>query len=212
MDLIESMVAGASGRVRGGSAGSAGSGPRVLDPDDETYRMMMFDDDDVVDNDDVSNAVAERSAAAAVLDELVYAEGTICRGMLINADGSAKFPTGYGWLDREIAEAFKAVRTDLMHDRANFSFGPDGELRSADGSTTYISAPPSDALRKLNDAARQGRAAVYAEAEVETGQLSAVATAQINEEFYRFLAGLPTWKHLAGGEFDRAMAVEMRNK
>ncbi len=176
---------------------------------DELDVALIYDDEQVVDNVELAAEVAARGAAAAARERLIYAEGTISKDMLVKPDGTARIKS----LDRQITEAYKSALVELQQDRDHFSVGPDNELRSADGSLTYIrplrSSSFAEAAHKLNDAARDSDSRVYLDDELSLTDLQALATVEISADFYRFLASLPTWEHLAGGAFDRAMAVEM---
>src|SRR5699024_766477 len=139
-----------------------------------------------------------------------YAEGTISREMLVNADGSARLKS----LDLQIAEAFKVAQVDLERDQVHFSVGGDGELRSADGSKTYLSMVRSDqytaAAQRIGSLASDPDSRVFAEEEISEEDLQMLATVKVHAAFYQYLAELETWEVLGDGEFDRAMAVEMR--
>lgn len=184
--------------------------PVVVDPD-EYEGMMIFDEDSFVDDVEVAAAAAESEAARKERARTIYAEGTIGKDMLINPDGSAKLKT----LDVEIGEAYKAAQVELERDHAHFSVGG-GELRSADGTVTYISSMRSsaysDAARRINGQIGDAGSRVYAEQDVTEEDLRSLATVKVHAGFYQYLASLPTWEVLADGEFDRAMAVEMTRK
>ncbi|GAA3257504.1 type IV secretory system conjugative DNA transfer family protein [Streptomyces lavendulae] len=185
--------------------------PVVIDPD-EYEGMSMFDEDQFIENVEVGVAVAERQAVSVERQRLLYAEGTISKEMLVNPDGSAKVKS----LDIEIAEAYKSAQTELERDREHFSVGGDGELRSADGSQTYISQIRSDAYakaaRRINGHVKDGGSRVFAEEDVTEGDLRSLATVKVHSAFYQYLASLPSWEVLADGRFDRAMAIEMNSK
>lgn len=176
---------------------------------DDLASAMIFDDEQVVDNVELAAELAERQADAEARGQKIYAEGTISRDMLFKPDGTARIKS----LDREITEAYKTTLVELQQDRDHFSVGGDGELRSADGTRSYIvpirSASFVEAAAKLNEAAESEGSRVYADEEVSAEELLALATVEITADFYRFLASLPTWEHLADGTFDRAMAIEM---
>ena len=182
--------------------------PIEVDSDDFAS-AMMFDEDQVVENVEVAAAVAEKGALAAQQARKIYAEGTISQDMLISPSGAAKIKS----LDIQITEAYKTALTELQQDRDNFSVGGDGSLRSADGAYAYItptrSASFAEAAAKLNAAAGDDASRVYADEELNAAGLQALATVEISAHFYKFLASLPTWEHLADGAFDRAMAQEM---
>ncbi|WP_246486563.1 type IV secretory system conjugative DNA transfer family protein [Kribbella qitaiheensis] len=176
---------------------------------DELDVAMIYDDEQVVDNIELAAEIAERGAAAEARGRLIYAEGTISKDMLVKPDGTARIKS----LDRQLTEAYKSALAELHQDRDHFSVGGDNELRSADGSHTYItpvrSSAFAEAVRKLNGAALDSESRVYADDDLGPDDLQKLATVDISADFYRFLASLPTWEHLAGGAFDRAMAVEM---
>ncbi|MFE7117937.1 TraM recognition domain-containing protein [Streptomyces sp. NPDC057654] len=185
--------------------------PVVVDPD-EYGGMSMFDEDQFIENVEVGVAVAESQAVSAERQRRLYAEGTISKEMLVNPDGSAKVKS----LDIEIGEAYKSAQTELEQDREHFSVGGDGELRSADGSQTYISQIRSDAythaVRRINGYVNDEDSRVFAEGDVTEEDLKSLATVKVHSAFYRYLASLPSWEVLADGRFDRAMAIEMNAK
>ncbi|WP_405829107.1 MULTISPECIES: type IV secretory system conjugative DNA transfer family protein [unclassified Streptomyces] len=185
--------------------------PVVVDPD-EYEGMSMFDEDQFIENVEVGVAVAESQALSVERRRLLYAEGTISKEMLVNPDGSAKVKS----LDIEIGEAYKSAQTELEQDREHFSVGGDGELRSADGSQTYISRIRSDAYanaaRRINGHVNDKDSRVFAEEDVTEEDLKSLATVRVYSAFYQYLASLPSWEVLADGRFDRAMAIEMNSK
>jgi type IV secretory pathway TraG/TraD family ATPase VirD4 len=185
--------------------------PVVVDPD-EYKGMSMFDEDQFIENVEVGVAVAESQAVSVERQRLLYAEGTISKGMLVNPDGSAKVKS----LDIEIGEAYKSAQTELEQDRDHFSVGGDGELRSADGSHTYISQIRSDAYanaaRRINGHVNDEDSRVFAGEDVTEEDLKSLATVKVHSAFYQYLASLPSWEVLADGRFDRAMAIEMNSK
>lgn len=185
--------------------------PVVVDPD-EYEGMSMFDEDQFIENVEVGVAVAESQAVSVERQRLLYAEGTISKEMLVNPDGSAKVKS----LDIEIGEAYKSAQTELEQDREHFSVGGDAELRSADGSQTYITQIRSDAYanaaRRINGHVNDGDSRVFAEEDVTEEDLKSLATVKVYSAFYQYLASLPSWEVLADGRFDRAMATEMNSK
>ncbi|MGI8306955.1 type IV secretory system conjugative DNA transfer family protein [Saccharopolyspora hattusasensis] len=185
--------------------------PVVVDPE-EYEATMMFDEDEFVDNVMVATEIAEREAANSERQRKVYAEGTISKEMLVNPDGSAKIKS----LDIEIGEAYKTAQVELEQDHEHFSLGGDGELRSADGSKTYISQVRSDryieAARRINGKIIDEGSRVFAEEDVTEEDLRSLATVKVHAAFYQYLASLPSWEVIADGSFDRAMAIEMNSK
>lgn len=185
--------------------------PVVVDPDDYEA-MMLGSDEEFLDNVELANEVAELEADRIERQRKVYAEGSVSKEMLVNPDGSAKVKS----LDVEIGEAYKAALVEMQRDREHFSVGGDGELRSADGSKTYLSQVRSDAYadaaRRINGRINDEDARVFAEQDVTEEDLKSLATVKVHAAFYSYLASLPTWEVLADGAFDRAMAVEMKAK
>ncbi|NEA20733.1 type IV secretory system conjugative DNA transfer family protein [Streptomyces halstedii] len=185
--------------------------PVVVDPD-EYAGMSMFDEEQFIENVEVGVAVAESRAVSVERQRLLYAEGTISKEMLVNADGSAKVKS----LDIEIGEAYKSAQTELEQDREHFTVGGDSELRSADGSRTYISRIRSDAYaraaRRINGHVNDVDSRVFAEEDVTEQDLKSLVTVRVHSAFYQYLASLPSWEVLADGRFDRAMAIEMNSK
>ncbi|MFD2024169.1 type IV secretory system conjugative DNA transfer family protein [Promicromonospora aerolata] len=203
MEIITMMTAADEGHDPGA--------PTVVDP--EAYAAtMMLDEDQFIDNVELATEVAAREAARAERQRLVYAEETISKEMLINPDGSAKVKS----LDTEISEAYKSAQTDLEQDHEHFSVGGHGELRSADGSKTYISQVRSDAYteaaRRINGQVRDQDTRVFAEDDLTEEDLKSLSTVKVHAAFYQYLAALPSWEVLADGRFDRAMAIEMKSK
>lgn len=185
--------------------------PVVVDPD--AYEgMSMFDEDQFIENVEVGVAVAESQAVSVERQRLLYAEGTISKEMLVNPDGSAKVKS----LDIEIGEAYKSAQTEVEQDREHFAVGGDGELRSADGSQTYISQIRSDAYanaaRRINGHVNDEDSRMFADQDVTEEDLKSLATVKVHSAFYQYLASLPSWEVLADGRFDRAMAIEMNSK
>ena len=153
---------------------------------------------------EMQEAAAAAKANASARQEAIYAGKQISRDMLVSGDGRALANT----LDREIVEAYKSSRAYMERDSRHFSVGAGGALRSADGRQLYIDKlDESQAMRELNTAAQSDATRVYAEEELNT-----LIGYDITAEFYEFLASLDTWRDLAGGEFDRAMMLTMRDR
>lgn len=162
------------------------------------------------DNEDLLAAKADADAKIAELSVKRYADGELARDSLVRPDGVLRV----GTLDVQICEAYRRTMVDFEHDTKHFRVGADGELRSTDGSTVYLrpqSLSSKDAaMAKLNESAQADGQRVYAEGELDGDAMSALLTMEVTEAFYGFLASQDTWRHLADGEFDRAMAVELR--
>ncbi|MEU7315501.1 type IV secretory system conjugative DNA transfer family protein [Streptomyces sp. NPDC007083] len=210
-DVYSDEVMGVITMMTAADEGQDPNAPVIVDPD-EYEGMVMFDEESFVDDVEVAAAAAESEATRRERARKVYAEGTISKEMLTNPDGSAKLKS----LDLEIGEAYKAAQVELERDHEHFSLGGDGELRSADGSTTYISKVRSDryteAARRINGKLGDASARVFAEEDITEQDIMSLATVKVHAGFYQYLASLSSWEVLADGAFDRAMAVEMNAK
>jgi len=163
----------------------------------------FYDNGDWEEDLEMLEATAAAQAGAASRQELRYAGQQISREMLVRADGTALQNT----LDREIVEAYKSARAYLERDSQHFSVGAGGQLRSANGTEVYIDkVDESEALRDLSGAAQDPETRVYAEED-----LAELTGYEVSAAFYEFLASLDSWKPLAGGEFERAMMLAMRD-
>ncbi|WP_431872667.1 type IV secretory system conjugative DNA transfer family protein [Nocardiopsis eucommiae] len=142
-----------------------------------------------------------------------YANRTVSRDMLVNFSSDPERPHAGaldGTLDSQIIEAYKLARSYMEQDGAHFSTGPDGSLRSADGSRDFISRQDeSDAMRRLQQANDDGQERVFAE---DPQQLVDLHGFRVHGAFYEFLAERDDWLDLGRGEFDRAMANVMRRQ
>ena len=149
----------------------------------------------------------EEKAKRLEFEKKIYAEGQISRDMLVHINGGALVKS----LDMELIEAYKAARGDIERDRMSFSVGGDGSLRSADGSEVYISmVDESDSMRQMQAASVDAGSRVFSEGDAHEGERPIDLGFVVHGEFYEFLASLPSWLDLAGGEFDRAVAQAMR--
>lgn len=201
MDVIRAIIDAKAGRDN--------TQPEIVDPDDYEAEMS-FDSEDMVPDEDTLAAIAQYEHDDQDHTVLRYAEKTISRDMLVYQSGAAKT----GDITHVIGEAYKLCRTELEHDTRHFSVGGDGELRSADGTQTYISAQRSSAYMKaahtLNSAITNPRSRVYANAPVTDEDMTQLMSVTVHPEFIQWLASLPSWEPLAGGIFDRTVAAEMR--
>lgn len=195
MELVDASL-------RESVADETGMGADEVDLDDAP--AGFYDNGDWEADMEMQQAAREAQASAAVRQELIYAGKQISREMLVRADGRALVNP----LDREIVEAYKAVRAYMERDTRHFSVGGGGSLRSADGRTLYIDKlDESESMRELNNAARDDASRVYSEED-----LHGLTGYSVTGEFYEFLASLDGWQGLAGGEFERAMMLAMRDR
>lgn len=195
MELVDASL-------RESVADETGMGADEVDLDDAP--AGFYDNGDWEADMEMQQAAKAAQESASVRQELIYAGGQISREMLVRADGRALVNP----LDREIVEAYKAVRAYMERDTRHFSVGGGGSLRSADGRTVYIDKlDESESMRELNNAVRDDASRVYA-----AEDLQGLTGYEVTGEFYEFLASLDGWQALAGGEFERAMMLAMRDR
>ncbi len=179
------------------------SGTDAADVDIDDAPEGFYDHDNWEEDLEMQAAVEAAQANAAERQALLYAGGQISREMLVNAAGQSL----QGPLDREIVEAYKATRAYLERDSKHFTVGAGGELRSADRQAIYIDRlDESESLRQLSAAAKDDGTRVYAEEEID-----AFSGYEVTGDFYQFLASMDSWQPIAGGEFERAMMLVMRD-
>lgn len=198
MDIVRMLVNMAEGRD-----------PHAAVVDSDEVMDSMIDEDQVTDNVVQVEEMRAREKDRQERERLIYAQGTISRSMLITETGVARNPG----LDVQFAEAYRRALRDLARDAQHFQVTDDGQLRSADGHTAYItpahSAQYTKARDMLNEAVGNASARVFAEGEVNEEDAQNVIMPTVHPEFYQFLAALPTWEHLAGGAWERDVAREM---
>lgn len=180
----------------------------MVDPADYDPTLIL-PESSFVENVEVTQAVALGKAAADLRSAMVYAQGQISSEMLVNLDGSARVKA----LDVQIAEAYKSAQVEMESDSDHFSVVA-GNLMSADGRVTYISnthsARYTQAVQEMNGSIHDPGSSVFADEDVDAADMARISSVEVHAAFYHFLAGLKSWEPLARGEFDRAMAVEMR--
>ncbi|WP_311245257.1 MULTISPECIES: type IV secretory system conjugative DNA transfer family protein [unclassified Microbacterium] len=178
-----------------------------LDADDvdlEDAPEGFYENDNWEEDYEMQSAVQSAQVNAADRQQLRYAGGQISREMLVRADGKALLNP----LDREIIEAYRAARAYMERDSVHFSVGAGGSLRSVDRGTLYLQKrDESDSLKQLTAAAQDDTTRVYSE-----GDLSELGGYEVTGEFYEYLASLESWRDIAGGEFERAMMLAMRDQ
>ena len=197
MELVDRAMRENIAEEEGIDADSADSS--VEDGPEDFYSVGDFD----ADYENMQAAAAEQKKMDAFRAK-IYAQKQISREDLVNYNGGAL----QGTLDREIAEAYRQVRVAMERDQYHFSVGANGQLRSRDGSKLYIEkVDETESMRELNQASTEDSSRVWGE-----GDMTEFVGYDITPEFYEYLASLDSWTDIAGGEFDRAMALAMRDK
>lgn len=166
------------------------------------YGLQMFDTEENVEQ------RAELAASQKKMTELQtkrYARGMLSREDMV---GIAKAPRHH--IDEELVETFKAVRSALSRDTANFRVDGSGSLRSADSETIYIlKMSESEAMQQMKEASQDEESRVYSEGADAVAQFGSF---QVTDEFYLFLAELDSWLGLGDGEFDKELVKQMTMK
>ena len=155
-------------------------------------------------NQEQEQIIAQNEALEAERRTKKYADKQVSVEMLINRDDS---PTHA--LDQELAETFKAISAQLSRD-GEFMVDGSGNLRSADGSVTYIrKLDDTEMKERLKQASEDDGERVYAE---DTEDIEDFVSYEVTADFYQLLANKKTWLNIADGEFEREMAKQMRIK
>lgn len=182
-------------------AGEFGVDVDEVDFDDAPEGFWDHDDWEA----DLEMQAAAQAAAEGQADRtrLRYAGNQISREMLVRADGRALLNP----LDAEIVEAYKASRAYLERDSRHFMVGAGGALFSHNGTLYIDKRDESESLKQLHAAAQDAHTRVYSE-----DDFSGLTGYEITGAFYEFLASLDDWRDIAGGEFERAMMLAMRDR
>lgn len=163
----------------------------------------------VSDNDIVTQAVQEDMCREAERTKPRYAGNMISRRDLVRN-------TGQGNLDSGIVSVILKVYLDTVG-----YFKKDSKFRVTEDNCLYASMGgrpfvvrndlfQSD-LHQLNHAAKSSDSTVYADGSVDAEEVADGSRYRVTADFLEYLASLPTWAEIAGGEFDKLMAVQMRD-
>lgn len=164
----------------------------MLDAMDEEY--MNFED-----NDEVQDETEKRQAEKDARDRKIYAHGHISRSDLVTGTGVVNHQ-----LDGVFQDAYKQLKADMARDTVNFSFGNDC-LCSKNGAAVYISQVSRAEAEDLREAASESDTRVYADQDISDQDLDDFVSYEISDDFYRFLAELPSWSGIARGKFEEAV-------
>lgn len=198
MELVDAQM-------REKTAAETGGVPDKIDPEEKEGMFEFFSEID--DHYEVQAEIKVRQDKQADRDKKRYAGGLISRSMLIDDAGRVLH-----YLDKILIQVFNRIRREFSGDRVAFSINASGSLCNKDGSVVYITkAMDSDSLRNvkmLNEMAKDPNARVFSEVDDISSEVGSYA---VEDEFYRYLASLESWKDLARGEFEREMTIAMRD-
>ena len=171
--------------------------------DDVAFDDSFFDADDSwftpVENEEVKQAVSEVGAERAKNDEKIYANGMISKSDLVSRTGLATH-----MFDQQIIDIYKNIRHNMNND-PNCMCSSNGCLCSKDGAVVYIQKVSSADAEMLKEATEDPESRVYSDEPITDADIENLASWEVSDEFYQFLASLPNWKMFAGGKFEEEM-------
>lgn len=197
MELVDATVREEEAEVQGVDD------PSLVDPSMVQYELdpSVYD---IEANREQERIIAENQAREEERREMVFAQKNVSVEMLVGRDDTATH-----MLDEELIETHKAIGTQLNHD-SEFMVDSSGSLRSADGSVSYIRKLDDEEIKeRLSHASQDDSERVYA---ADADSIQDFVSYEVSDEFYRLLASKRTWLSIAGGEFDREVANQMRIK
>lgn len=197
MELVDATVREEEAEVQGVDD------PSLVDPSMVQYELdpSVYD---IEANREQERIIAENQAREEERRETVFAQKNVSVEMLVGRDDTATH-----MLDEELIETYKAIGTQLNHD-SEFMVDSSGSLRSADGSVSYIRKLDDEEIKeRLSHASQDDSERVYA---ADADSIQDFVSYEVSDEFYRLLASKRTWLSIAGGEFDREVANQMRIK
>lgn len=156
------------------------------------------------DNTELAAEVDRLSSERAAMSVKRYAQGQVSRDMLVDPDGGAVLST----LDVELANAYEECWRDFADDELFVLDGEDLLLRRGNAPMIRVRNEAAEAARLAEESVSSSR--VHMEEEPDPDSMAALTRYKIYPAFKKVLAGLDDWSSLAGGEFERALADEMR--
>lgn len=195
-----------------------GGGPELPDHAAETMDDFGYDDMDAVlasqaeqtvsrstENTDLAREVADQAVKREASGRRIYAEGMVSRDMLIDPDGGAVLST----LDAELAAAYAECARDFEGDEV-FMLSGESLLLRATGEPMITAVDESGQMQEVAGQAAQAGGRIHMEEEPDPDSMSALSRYRIRPGFKKALAGMDSWENLAGGQFDRYVAEQMK--
>lgn len=170
---------------------------------DEEFEDGFFDDDEDImgmaeENTEQLEETAKAQAERDARHEKKFAGGMLSPADLVNHRGE-----GSHQYDNDIIRVYTDIKGDMWNDRDYFTVR-NGNLCGTDGTVYIRMKSVSDDLNALNDAAKDAGSKVFAESDVNTGELKSFGTFEVTDDFYQFLAEQDSWK-FAKGKFEQNM-------
>lgn len=133
-----------------------------------------------------------------------YAGGRLSRFDLVGTGGQPSHA-----LDDDIVAVYVDCRAYFARDREHFAVRNDGLYVRDDGvlKAAIVLHDDSRNLDMLRQAAADDRSRIYDEGGLDEAPQSSY---DVTDEMYEWLCGLDSWKGLAGGRFETAMARRMQ--
>ena len=170
---------------------------------------LGYDEDwlsDIEENDEQLQANAEAAAQQGAADRKIYADGQLSREDLVSKTNGVNHS-----MDKTIIEVYTDLRGDMSGDSAHFVV-MNGNLYGLDNTPYIIRADNSETLKQLTNYSKDANTRVFMEQQnITEKQLSAFGSYEVKDEFYRFLVSLDSWKDIAKGRFESAMAKKLRD-
>ena len=135
-----------------------------------------------------------------------YAGGRLSRFDLVGTGGQPSHA-----LDDDIVAVYVDCRAYFARDREHFAVRNDGLYVRDDGvlKAAIVLHDDSRNLDMLRQAAADDRSRIYDEGGLDEAPQSSY---DVTDEMYEWLCGLDSWKGLAGGRFETAMARRMQQE
>lgn len=188
---------------------------RMLEKDNDAQSVSPEDEDDIDEllNDDfyeniednteeMQQAVQDAESKYKVSSQKIFARGKLAPNDLIREGG---YPDHS--LDKILTAAYAECRGDMEQDRGYFVYR-NGDLYGVDGALYIKRLTETESLQRLNQAASDKNSNVYAENDISEAELNQFGSYLLTDDFYRFLANLPSWD-FAKGRFDQAVYMNL---
>lgn len=179
-----------------------GANPDIIDSSiDEVYDPPV-EAFDIYEDYETQDIIDQAQEDHSDLELARYANKQISRLELIGTDNRAR----HG-LDDVFISAFIALRRNFAND-PSFMIDGSGALRLRGSNEVLIwKEDDSDSKASLRDA-MAGDQRVFAD---DADVIDSIVSWHVDDAFYMYLASLEDWSDIAGGEFERRVAVQLRN-
>lgn len=169
----------------------------------------IFDDPDamwdgVEENTEQLEATATVQQEFATLNVKRFAGGTISINDLVSRTIGNRATHLF---DDMIAKVYLDIKGYMWRD-TDYFIARNGSLYGLDNKPYILMSNPSDDLKVLNDAMKDGNTQVYGDKEISEKDLKAFGSFVVTDDFYKFLASQEAWR-FAEGKFEDGMKRAM---